>query len=185
MPRKYTRTVRQKPYTQYSREQINAALADKKAGMSYRDCAEKHCIPKTVLHRHFTFKAKNPGKHMKKQGGQCVLSNHTEKLIAESLITCSSWGYPLGIYDLRCIVKSYLDRKGETGRQLKNNMPGPEFAMSYLKRHRQLLSTRLCQNIKRARTQVTKETINLYFDNLSDLDTTQKKKKKRYIFICS
>jgi len=82
MPRKYTRTVRQKPYIQYSREQIDAALADKNSGMSYRDCAEKHGIPKTVLHRHFTFTAENPGKHMKKQGGQCVLTNHIEKLIA-------------------------------------------------------------------------------------------------------
>jgi len=166
MPRNYVRTVRQKPYTQYSIEQIDAALVDKNSGMSYRDCAEKHGIPTTVLHRHFTFKTQNPGKRMKKQGGQCVLNNQIEKLIAESLITCSSWGYPLGIYDLRCIVKSYLDRKGKTVRQFKNNMPGREFAMSYLKRHRQLLSTRLCQNIKRARTQVTKETINLYFDNL-------------------
>lgn len=87
MPRNYTRTVRPKPYAKYTKEQISAALADKDTGFP---CAQKHGIPIAVLHRHYAFRAKNPGQNMKKQGGQCVLSEKIEKLIAESLITCSS-----------------------------------------------------------------------------------------------
>lgn len=75
-------------------------------------------------------------------------------------------GISSSVVDLRYIVKSYLDRKGKTVKKFKNNMPGPEFGISFLKRHRQILSQRLCQNIKRARTQVSKQYINSYFDNL-------------------
>jgi len=78
---------------------------------------------------------------MNNQGGQCVLTEKIETLIAESLITCSSWGYSLDTCDLRCIVKSYLDRKGKTVKQFKNNMPGQDVAIPYLKRHKQLLRT--------------------------------------------
>jgi len=45
-------------------------------------------------------------------------------------------------------------------------MPGRDFALSFLRRHKDILSQRLCQNIKRARTQVSRETINSYFNNL-------------------
>jgi len=166
MPQKYIRTVRQKPLAKYSPEQIDAALGDIDAGLTYRKCSDKHNIPVTVLHRHNKFRKANIGKHLKKQGGQCVLSESVETLIVEQLIICSSWGYPLSVIDLRFIVKSYLDRKGKTVKKFKNNMPGPDFALSFIKRHRQMLSQRLCQNIKRARTQVSKQCINSYFDNL-------------------
>ena len=140
MPRTYTVTARQKPFAKYTNEQIDGALGDIDEGLTYRKCSNKHNIPTTVLHRHNTFRKANPGKYLKKQGGQCTLSEPVEKLIVEQLITCSSWGYPLNVIDLRCIVKSYLDRKGKIVQKFKNNMPGPEFAMSFLKRNRQMLS---------------------------------------------
>jgi len=55
---------------------------------------------------------------------------------------------------MRCIVKAYLDRKGVTIKIFEGNMPGRDFALSFLQRHRDILGQRLCQNIKRARTQV-------------------------------
>lgn len=134
--------------------------------MSYRDCSKKHNISVTVLHRHNQFKKLNPGKNMKPQGGQTILSDNVERLIVESLITCSSWGYPLTTFDLRSMVKSYLDAKGSNIKMFKDNMPGIDFAMCFLSRHRNTLSQRLCQNIKRSRTQVSRENINEYFNNL-------------------
>jgi len=66
----------------------------------------------TVLHRHKKITELNPGKNMKPQGGQTILSKKVEQLIVESLITCSAWGYSLTTFDLRIIVKSCLDSKG-------------------------------------------------------------------------
>ena len=51
---------------------------------------------------------------MKNQGGQTVLTNQEEQLIVNQLVTCSEWGYPLVYYDLRMIVKYYLDGRGKT-----------------------------------------------------------------------
>lgn len=103
---------------------------------------------------------------MKNQGGQSILSYETEKILVEQLITCSAWGYPLTAFDLRCIVKEYLDRKGKSIKIFKCNMPGRDFALSFLKRHKDILSQRLSQNIIRARTQVCREAINSYFHHL-------------------
>ncbi|KAL5245855.1 hypothetical protein ACI65C_013263 [Semiaphis heraclei] len=59
MPRKYIRTVRQKPLAKYTPEQIDAALGDIDAGLTYRKCSDKHNIPVTVLHRHNKFRKAN------------------------------------------------------------------------------------------------------------------------------
>lgn len=40
--------------------------------------------------------------------------------------------------------------------------------MSFLKRHRDTLSQRPCQNVKRSRTQGSRKDINIYFDNLEN-----------------
>lgn len=46
-------------------------------------------------------------------------------------------------------------------------MPGKDWADLFLIRHKEKLSIRLCQNIKRARARVSKEILNNYFDNLA------------------
>lgn len=103
MPRTYQRTVRKKPLAKYTDDQINSALEGKTSGMSYRDCSKKYGIPVTVLHRHNKFKELNPGKNMKPQGGQTILSKNVEQLIVESLMTCSLWGYPFKFIPLLAI----------------------------------------------------------------------------------
>lgn len=45
-------------------------------------------------------------------------------------------------------------------------MPGHEFVMPFLKHHKSLLSSKMCQNIKRSRAKVDHDTINQYFDEL-------------------
>ncbi|KAF0730482.1 DDE-1 domain-containing protein [Aphis craccivora] len=141
MPRTYQRTVRKKPLAKYTDDRINSALEGKTSEL-------------------------NPGKNIKPQGGQTILSKNVEQLIVESLITCSSWGYPLTTLDLRTIVKSYLDTKGTNIKKFKYNMRGIDFAMCFLRRHRDTLSQRLCQNIKKSRTQVSRKDLNEYFNNL-------------------
>ena len=102
---------------------------------------------------------------MKTKGCQRSLTETVEKLIVERLIVCASWGYPMDRYDLRLTVKGYLDRKGVNMRNFKDNMPGDDWAASFLKRHRDQLAQRMCQNIKRPRAAVSPKVIKEYFDN--------------------
>lgn len=69
-------------------------------------------------------------------------------------------GLSIDTFDLRTIVKSYLDTKGTNIKKFKDNMPGIDFAMCFLRRHRDTLSQRLCQNIKRSRTTIEHYTKN-------------------------
>ncbi|XP_050547672.1 uncharacterized protein LOC126909299 [Daktulosphaira vitifoliae] len=59
-------------------------------------------------------------------------------------------------------VKFHLDQLGCTVRKFKDNRPGPDWAKSFLKRHKTSLTLRMCQNIKRNRAD-----INSFFDNFS------------------
>lgn len=80
---------------------------------------------------------------------------------------CAKWGYPIDRFDLRSLVKCYLDRRGKKVRRFKNHMPGKDWADGFLIWHKEKLSIRLWQNIKRARAGVSKEILNNYFDNLA------------------
>lgn len=70
--------------------------------------------------------------------------------------------------DLRLFVKSFLDKAGRSCPYFKDNMPGEEWARSFLARHEKMLSVRMCQNISRKRPAVSVETVNKFFDNLDD-----------------
>ena len=107
------------------------------------------------------------GKHAKKKfGGQTLLSEEEEVTFSKYCITMSSFGFPVDTWDLRCIVKSYLDRQGRVVKQFKNNLPGKEWTISFLKRHEQL-TVRFASNIKRKRAEISADTINEFFSNLS------------------
>lgn len=129
MPRTYQWKVRK---NLWQSKLMNSALERKTSSMSYR----------------------NSSKNMKSQNGQTILFKNVEKLIVENLITCSSWDYPLTTFDLRSIVKSYLDSKGTNIKKFKNNVPGIEFVMCFLRYHRDSPSQRISQNIKISRKQV-------------------------------
>lgn len=79
-----------------------------------------------------------------------------------------NWGYPLDSYGLRLFFKTYLDRHGKIVKTFaqNNNLPGYEFVYSFLKRHKDQLSVRICQNLKRARAAVCRGTFKKYFQNL-------------------
>lgn len=161
MPRKYKPKNGSKSYRKYTQSTIEAAIADVEKGMPYRKAAKKHNISISVLHRHKSHKS------IKKQGGQPVLSEAEENEIMLRLVQCAEWGYPVESYDLRIIVKSYLDHSGRNESRFKDNMPGREWAYSYLKRHEAKISERMCQNIKRSRAKVSPQVIEQYFEHIA------------------
>ncbi len=161
MPRVYKPKDGGKTYRKHSPTTISAALADVEKGMTYRKAAKKHNISFTVLYRH------NKKQNIKKHGGQPVLSENEETEIMMRLIQCAEWGYPVESLDLRMIVKSFLDHSGRKESRFTDNMPGREWAYSYLKRHKTEISERMCQNIKRSRAKVSPEVIGQYFESVA------------------
>lgn len=158
MPRNYA-SIRKKSTPNPS--DMEKALEEVKNGKSLRKCAEKYSLSVTTLHRHLKL-----GSQLRKRGGQTVLSAEEEALIVDRIKTCSDWGYPIDSLTLRLLVKDYLERQGKIVRQFKNNCPGTDFVVSFLKRHKEVVSSRMCQNIKRSRAAVSPDVINCYFDEL-------------------
>lgn len=162
-----TRIYKSDPHgKQYKKISVSVMETAKRAvlvnKMSIRGAAKKYNIPYSVLQRHI----KN--KNLKQQGGQTVLTPQEEASITERLKICAEWGYPLNLMGLRLIIKTYLDSQGRTIKIFKENMPGREFAEGFLKRHKEQIAERFCQNIKRSRAATSPQIINDYFDNLED-----------------
>lgn len=160
MPRKYVNVLTTKG-KQVDSETIKLAIEDIEAGLSLRKSAGKHKISVTTLHRHVKC-----GSKLKKRGGQTVLSPEEEAVLVDRLKICSDWGYPIDSLTLRLLIKDYLERQGRQVKKFKHNMPGPDFVASFLSRHKEFLSNRMCQNIKRSRAAVSPDIINSYFDEL-------------------
>ncbi|XP_028167146.1 uncharacterized protein LOC114357630 [Ostrinia furnacalis] len=162
MPREYKSKPNGKRYKKYDTlviEQALIELANPQA--TIRTVAEKFNISRSVLQRHST-------RQMKSQGGQTALTKEEEEHIILNINTCAEWGYPMDVLDLRVLVKSYLDMLGVKHRRFKNNLPGRDFVYNFLKRHKNDISLRLCQNIKRSRAAVSPSTINTYFSELQN-----------------
>ncbi|XP_028042420.1 uncharacterized protein LOC114252110 [Bombyx mandarina] len=103
---------------------------------------------------------------MKKPGGQAAFAPDVEEYLIQYINICSEWGYPLETIDFRLLIKGYLENLGLEIKRFKNNMPGPDYIKSFLKRHKLTITSRLSKNIKRSRAAVSPEVIKAYFDEL-------------------
>ncbi|KAK3725590.1 hypothetical protein RRG08_043008 [Elysia crispata] len=63
-------------------------------------------------------------------------------------------------------LKRILDKDGEDVSKFTDNLPGEVWASGFLKRHKDKIKNRLCQNISRKGAKVTNETITEYFSEL-------------------
>lgn len=101
-----------------------------------------------------------------KPGHPTVFSALEESIFVDYLCLISEWGFPIDSFGLRKLAKGYLDSNGREVHTFKNNIPGRDWALAFLKRHEKILSQRMCQNIKYARAVTTKEDLTTYFDHL-------------------
>jgi predicted transcriptional regulator len=107
MPNLYKRTLGKRKYHDFSKEDLEKALREiRSKKMSMVEAAEHYNISKSTLWR----KLKNL--HMKKHGGQTVLTKMEEDNISEIILFAADWGYPLEKDDVNDLIQSYLDRKG-------------------------------------------------------------------------
>lgn len=149
-----------RPYKNFSNDTLVQAVQDCKNGLSYRKVAEKYGISKSTLQR------KIVKKHCQPVGRPTVLSEDDEHNLREGIISACKWGFPLGGFDIRCIVKAYLDKKGIKEKRFKNNLPGLDWFKGFMYRHREYLSERMAENIKRSRATICTSTITTYFEEL-------------------
>ena len=75
------------------------------------------------------------------------------------IATCSAWGFLLDNTDVRYLVKEYLDKRGLTISRFKNNMPSKDWVDAFVKRNKETISHRVCQNIKPARAKLSPSTV--------------------------
>lgn len=160
MPRDYKRKPGSWQYKNYTEESLLQAINDTKYN-DVRTVAKNYNIPYRTLYN------KIRRKHTKSCGGQTVLTSDEENELSEYLITCADYGMPLEKNDIKLVVSSYLNKKGQTTNKFKNNIPSNEWVSSFIKRNA-ALSNRMCQNIKRARAELKPDDIRKYFGNLKN-----------------
>ena len=125
--------------------------------MTYRKAAEKHGLSKSSVERQY--------KRRKIVGRPSALSEVEEELIAQLTDDVAEWGFPIGRFEVKLMVKDLLDRKGV--QKFKNNIPGEDWYVNWHKRNR--MSERLAASIKVARAGVDKNTVDVFFDKLEDV----------------
>lgn len=160
MGRIYKRRVGNRNYANYSEDTLKNAVAAIRAGASYREAGIRYGIPWKTLWN------KVKGKHKNKVGGPTALTEVEERVLVDVLLAAGEFGSPLTAFDLRLLVKRYFDRKGTIISKFPNNLPGHDWVLNFMDRHKDKLSQRSCQNIKTCRAEKTEEEMQNYFENL-------------------
>ncbi|KAF4529707.1 hypothetical protein B566_EDAN017955, partial [Ephemera danica] len=156
--RKYKRKPDARRYKFYFDGQLDAAINDVRNNTrTYREAAKFYNIPLATLFYKIT------KQHTKCHGGQTCVNQEEEELIKTHLLMLCDYGLPMDTYDLRVVTKMYLDRAGRTVNQFSKNLPGPDWARSFIRRHD--LRQRISGNISQQRAAVSPEITNKFFDH--------------------
>ncbi|GFS10456.1 hypothetical protein ElyMa_003061200 [Elysia marginata] len=126
--------------------------------VSIADITKNYNIPFRTLWN------KMKGHHTKSVGGQTALSAKVEEELVNHLLVCSDYAMSLEKRDVKLIVHQHLWNRGQTVSNFK--VVGDDWVSSFIKRY-EVLSHRMCQNIKRARVGVNPDEVKKYFDNLN------------------
>lgn len=162
MVRRYRRKPGSRPYRNYSADQLERAVNDVKTEkMTLRKAHIAYKIPLGTL------SDKCKGKHTLTPGHQPVFSTKEETFV-KHIVTVADWGFPFTPLDLRIMAYGFLQKEGRTVKQFKNNFPSADWAANFLKRHKDAITQRRCQNIKAARAAVSAESVTKFIGNLKE-----------------
>lgn len=175
MVRKYQRTYRSvrngvtfKPYISYTKEDLEIAIKDVQLKiLTLGKAAEKYNIPKATLGRKCKTQGTCQGASagQEKAGHPTLFNSSEEKIFVDYIKVMGDWGFPMDNLDLRKFAQRYLNKIGRTVYQLKDNLPGSDWAINFLNRHKSELSCRQAANISRDRAKVSEEQIDAFFEN--------------------
>ena len=154
MPRTYKPKAGARRYRSYTSEHLEKAVSEVVGGkVSLRAASNLYHIPLGTLSH------KINKKHGRAPGRPQVFLERVEKSIVEHMKTLSQWGFPFDILDLRILTRTYLEKQGRVVAQFANNLPSKEWARNFLRRHKDELALRTCQNIKRSRASVSADEV--------------------------
>lgn len=146
----------------YTEDDVARALLSIQEGMTIREAAEEYHIPKTTLHNRISGRSQSP----KKKGRKPVLLKSEELALAEQLAILGDYGKAMDVEELKRYVKYYLDESGRSVSLFEDNIPGTEWVRGFMKRHQNMLTKRMCQNISRRRAAVSVTIVQEYFEKL-------------------
>ena len=119
MPRNYKRTLGSCTYQDYTDETLQKCLSLVKANkISMKAGSRKYSI------LYSTIRNKINGWHSKQHGGQKRLSGSFENTLVGTIDELTEWKVPLSWYDIRCLVKTYLDKMDYIDPKFNDNLPG-------------------------------------------------------------
>lgn len=161
MPRRYTRKLGSREYKNYTEETLSRCLAAiQNKELSHRKASLEFGIPRrTILN-------KLKGYHVLNPGVPPIFTEHEENIFVNCIIKASDYGFPMGEFDLKMVVKHYLEQIGRVVKKFKSNVPGHDWILNFLKRHPQL-TKRFADNIKKSRAGITKNDLRQYISFLS------------------
>lgn len=129
MVRKYVRKPGKRAYRNYSDGDLKKAaqcVSEKK--MTFREASKVFKISVGAISNYIG------GKHKKRPGHPTVFTNSEEVAFVEHIKVMSAWGFPIDSFDLRVLVRDYLRLQERTVAQFVNNLPGEDWALSFLNR---------------------------------------------------
>ena len=158
---KYTRKRGSRPYlTNYTPVDIQNAVKCVREGQTIGKAAMAFGVPKSTLYR------KLNGKQTKQTGGQLGLSEECEEELVNIINQLTDWKVPLGGYDVRLLVKHYLDKRCVIHKRFANNLPGTDWLRGFLRRRN--LVVRLSDNVTPAKFEIDEASVNEFFDQLNE-----------------
>ncbi|XP_055531372.1 uncharacterized protein LOC129722145 isoform X1 [Wyeomyia smithii] len=108
-----------------------------------------------------------------------MLSEGVENDLTETIKIAGEWGFPLTKNNIQSLVRYHMESQNIA--KIKPNSPGKDWCYGYIKRSKDVLSVRQSQNIKRSRAKVCPETINSYFDKLTETNFVDDPKSKKAV----
>ena len=153
----------------YTPEDLRNALKAIEDGMSLRNAMIRFKVPRNTLHRYMKLNTNKESPSFLNMGHPTALLLHEERVLAQNFASMADWGCPLSHMDIKMVVKDYLTRSGRDVPCFKNNVPGKDWVNSFIKRYSHILSKRMCQNISRKRAEISSESVNKFFDNITPL----------------
>lgn len=163
MGRVYKKKVGARQYKNYTQATVEEAVRRIRLNqLSLQEASDAYKIPRRTLWN------KLRKRHLEKPGAPTSLTEVEERHIVDVLLASAEYGSPLTSFELRLIVKRYLDKSGRIISKFRNNTPGPDWGLNFLDRHKERLTQRSCQNIKGVRAEKSEVEINAYFNRLEE-----------------
>lgn len=107
MVRNYQRKLGTRKYCDYDNEKLEEAVA-RYNRRNLRTVSEEYGFPYVTLYR------KVKGMDSKKPGSQAVLKQDEEVTLVRGIVVAVDWGFLFNADVVKDIVKTYLERNGET-----------------------------------------------------------------------